>query len=181
MVRRGFMAAPRPGPPGARPGCGARRPLCPPLPRVWCRAPGGPPCGPPGAPWLSRPPPGGRRATWGRASPAPLRAAWCPDGLVGRADGPVPRPTAGDVGAAGHCTPGRKGKMNGPPIGPGGRPCPRGWVRWRGAVLPWAVGRGARAPVLLPWWFRPGDALAARLWLVPPGDSTTRGLCQGSR
>ena len=59
--------------------------------------------------------------------------------------------------------------MNGPPMGPGGRPCPRGWVRWRGAVLPWWCWAGGRAPVLLPWRFRPGAALVPRLMAGPAG------------
>lgn len=77
--------------------------------------------------------------------------------LVGRAGGPVPRPTAGDVGKVGNYTPGRKGKMNGPPIGPGGRPCPPGWVRWPAAAVVGAVGRGAGPPSRCPGGF-------ARVW-----------------
>lgn len=76
---------------------------------------------------------------------------------VGRAGGPVPRPTAGDVGKVGNYTPGRKGKMNGPPIGPGGRPCPPGWVRWPAAAVVGAVGRGAGPPSRCPGGF-------ARVW-----------------
>lgn len=180
VVRRGFIPAPRSGPPGARPGGGARWLLCPPLPRVWCRGPWWCPLWCSGAPWLSRLAPGGPRASVGRASPTPLRAAWCPGGLVGRAGGPVPRPVVGDVGKTDNYTPGRKGEINGPPIGPGGRPCPRGWLLLRGAVLPWCPGRGAgppcplvlRCPGRLPC--RPGGW--GRGALPPPEDHR-----QGSR
>lgn len=175
----GVYPGPPPGPTGARWGCGARWPLCPPTPRVWCRYPWWFPCAKSGAPWLSRPAPGGRRATKGPRVPRTPARGVVVGGWVGRADVPVPRPTAGDVGKVEELYPRRQGSRQAAPDGAGGRPCLRGWVRWPAAVVVRPLG-GGPGPASVAWWFRPGVARVARLGLVPPGDTRPPATCQGS-
>lgn len=175
----GVYPGPPPGPTGARWGCGARWPLCPPTPRVWCRYHWWFPCAKSGAPWLSRPAPGGRRATKGPRVPRTPARGVVVGGWVGRADVPVPRPTAGDVGKVEELYPRRQGSRQAAPDGAGGRPCLRGWVRWPAAVVVQPLG-GGPGPASVAWWFRPGGALVARLGLVPPGDTRPPATCQGS-